>query len=252
MHGELFDSTIPFGEPELMKTSAYRAYLDELDDSATGDASGPGSRLTQLSPSLQADLLNVEQREGVADPIEVVAACIRHQTKVIIHLECGDKVVPMTLFPAERLVYCPGELRQLIDGHLPELRVMHLEPAALRPPGDPQADRVGEAHLHRPLSPLLWELAMRGPRRELLAEIAGPAVYRVSPALGAANLPPSSGVLPAAILRLRRQATSLSGIAAWPGFDRERAARLLNGLYLQAGLIVSRSHPSAVRDSWFG
>ena len=32
---------------------------------------------------------------------------------------------------------------------------------------------------------------------------------------------------------------------------RERAARLLNGLYLQSGLIVSRSHPDAVRDTWF-
>ena len=252
MHGELFDSTIPFGEPELMKTSAYRRYLDELDDAAPADSAGPGSRLTQLSPSLQADLLRVEARDGISDPIEVVAACIRHRTKVVIHLECGDKVVPMTVFPVERLVYCPGELRQLIDGHLPQLRVMHLEPATLRPPGDPQTELVGEAHLHRALAPLLWELALRGPRRELLAEIAGPAVYRVSPALDAANQPPSGGVLPAAILRLRRQATSLAGIAAWPGFDRERAARLLNGLYLQAGLIVSRSHPSAVRDSWFG
>jgi len=33
---------------------------------------------------------------------------------------------------------------------------------------------------------------------------------------------------------------------------RERAARLLNALYLQAGLIFSRAHPYAVRDGWFG
>ena len=253
MHGELFDSTIPFGEPELMKASAYRRYLDELGESTSADAiSGPGSRLTQLGSSMTADLQRLEQRDGINDPIEVMAACIRHQTRVTIHLECGERVVPMTVFPAERLVYCPGELRLLIDGHLPELKVMHLEPAALRPPGDPQKDRIGEPHLHRALAPLLWELALRGPRRDLLPEIAGPAVYRVSPALDAANLPQHGGVMPAAILRLRRQATSLGGIAAWPGFDRERAARLVNGLYLQAGLIVSRSHPSAVRDSWFG
>ena len=34
--------------------------------------------------------------------------------------------------------------------------------------------------------------------------------------------------------------------------DRERAIRLLNALYLQAGLIVSRSHPDAISERWFG
>ena len=41
-------------------------------------------------------------------------------------------------------------------------------------------------------------------------------------------------------------------MAQWPGFDRERAMRLLNALYLQAGLIVSRTHPEAAGESWFG
>jgi len=128
---------------------------------------------------------------------------------------------------------------------------MHVEPALLRPPGDPVESLVGPAHLHHPLAPLMWYLAMRGPRRELLPEIAGPAVYRVSPALDLEALP-ISGALRAAIDRLHRQAISLSGLASWPAFDRERAVRLLNALYLQAGLIVSRSHPDAVRESWFG
>ena len=30
-----------------------------------------------------------------------------------------------------------------------------------------------------------------------------------------------------------------------------RAARLLNGLYLQAGLMVSRTHPAATNEGWF-
>jgi hypothetical protein len=34
--------------------------------------------------------------------------------------------------------------------------------------------------------------------------------------------------------------------------DEERAIRLLNALYLQAGLIVSRSHPDAINEKWFG
>ena len=37
MDGELFDSTIPFGEPELLKASAYRRYLDELDAESKDD-----------------------------------------------------------------------------------------------------------------------------------------------------------------------------------------------------------------------
>ena len=249
MHGELFDSTIPSGEPELLKTSAYRRYLDELDssDSAAGN---PSTRLAQLSPSLQADLLRFEQRGGSSEAVEVFAACIRHSTRVTVYLQCADRVVPLTVFPDERLVHCPMELPEFLERYLAQLRVMHLEPATLRPPGDPERDLIADSRQYHPIAPLLWELALRGPRRELLPEIAGPAVYRVSPGLDAEALP-ASGAMRAAIERLRRQAVSLSGIAAWPAFDRERAARLLNALYLQAGLIVSRSHPDAVRDSWF-
>ena len=249
MHGELFDSTIPFGEPELLKTRAYQRYLEELEgDSLPG---APSTRLAQLSPSLQADLRRFEQRGHSSETVEVVAACIRHSSRVTIYLQCAERVVPLTVFPQERLVHCPMEMDELLERHLPELRVMHIEPAILRPPGDPERALIGETRLHHPLTPLLWALALRGPRRELLPEIAGPAVYRVSPAIDIDALP-VAGAIRAAIQRLRQQATSLGGIAAWPAFDRERAARLLNALYLQAGLIVSRSHPDAVRDSWFG
>jgi hypothetical protein len=249
MKGELFDSTIPFGEPELLKASAYRRYLDELEaDTLSGRSSGP---LSQLSPSLRADLWRREQHGGGHDIIEAVAACMRHSSRVTIHLQCAQRVVPLTVFPRERLVHCPMDLAELVDRYLAQLQVMHLEPAVLRPPGDAARELVGEARRYQPLEPLLWVLAMRGPRRELLPEIAGPAVYRVSPALDLAPLP-VSGALRAAIARLHHQAISLSVLAAWPAFDRERAARLLNALYLQAGLIVSRSHPDAVRESWFG
>jgi hypothetical protein len=249
MKGELFDSTIPFGEPELLKASSYQQSLDAFE----GDAGrgGAGGRLAQLSPSLQADLGRSEERGHGSETVEVIAACIRHSSRVTIYLQCAARVVPLTVFPQQRLVHCPMDMGELVERHLHELRVMHIEPATLRPPGDAASALVGEPHHHHPLTPLLWALALRGPRRELLPEIAGPAVYRVSPALDLETVV-VTGVIRAAIARLRRQATSLAGIAAWPAFDRERAARLLNALYLQAGLIVSRSHPDAVRDSWFG
>ena len=248
MDGELFDSTIPFGEPELLKASTYRRYLDELDAETT--LGGESSRLNQLSPSLQADLQRADQRGGVSETVEVIAACVRHSTRVTVYLQCAGRVLPLTVFPQERLVHCPMDLDEFVSRHLAQARVMHLEPAVLRPPGDVERELIGESRLYHPLTPLLWELAMRGPRYELLPEIAGPAVYRVSPSLDIEALP-LTGALRPGMDRLRRKAMPLSAIAAWPGFDRERASRLLNAIYLQAGLIVSRSHPDAVRDSWF-
>ncbi|HEX6362292.1 MAG TPA: hypothetical protein VFZ93_05025 [Albitalea sp.] len=243
----MFEPTIPFGEPELMRASAYRLYLKELEEEAA--KAGVPSRFASLSPSLRADLYRFEADGAGSEVVEVIAACVRHAKRVTIHLQRGDRVVPLTVFPEERLVHCPLPVPQLVAGGFTELRVMHVEPAVLRPPGDEESGLVGERRMHYPLGPLLWELAMRGNRSELLPEIAGPAIYRVTPGLQPAGLPVSSTML-AAIYRLRRAGTTLSQIAEWPGMDREHAMRLLNGLYLQAGLMVSRSHPDAINESW--
>ena len=93
--------------------------------------------------------------------------------------------------------------------------------------------------------PLLWELALRGARETLLPEIAGPAAYRVAPGSALHRLG-LSGSLQAAVEQLRQRPCNVAEIASWPGFDRERATRLLNGLYLHAALIVSRTHPAAI------
>jgi hypothetical protein len=249
MRGELFDSTIPFGEPELMRASAFHRYLEELD-AETGDGA-PSSRISSLSPSMQADLMRFEQDGGSSEVLEVVAACVRHAKRLTIQLQCGERVVPLTVFPQERLVHCPLDMAELIEKHLSSLRVLHIEEALLRPPGDHDPALVAEDHQHHALAPVLWEMAMRGLRATLLPEIDGPAIYRVAPGLEIATLPVRGAVL-AAILRLRRDVATLREISEWPGLDAERAARLLNALYLQAGLIVSRSHPSASADiRWF-
>ena len=247
-HGDLFDSTIPFGEPELMRASAYNRYLDEMDAEAADGA--PSSRMSSLSPSVQADLMRFEQDGGSSEVLEVVAACVRHAKCLTIQLRCGERVVPLTVFPQERLVHCPMDLNDLVEKHLPDLRVMHIEPGVRRPPGDADPSLVTNENEHHPLAPLLWELAMRGQRTQLLPEIGGPALYRLSPGLNVDGLP-AKGALLAAVLRLRREPTNLRDMARWPGLNRERAARLLNALYLQAGLIVSRSHPDASGDGWF-
>jgi hypothetical protein len=251
MHGDLFDSTIPFGEPELMRVSAFHRYLEELDAEAAADGGAPSSRMSSLSPSVQADLMRFEQAGGGgSEVLEVVAACVRHAKCLTIQLQCGERVLPLTVFPQEQLVHCPMELTELVEKHLPELRVMHIETAVLRPPGDTEPGLVASEREHHALAPLLWELAMRGQRTTLLPEIGGPAIYRLSPGLDV-DLLPAKGALLAAVLRLRREPTNLRDMARWPGLNRERASRLLNALYLQAGLIVSRSHPDAMGDGWF-
>ena len=239
----MFDTTIPFGEPELMRASAFERYLRELDapDSVSDTIS---ARISQSNPTLRDDLLRFERDGGGSEVMEVVAACLRHAAHLTIHLQCDERVLPLTVFAPERLVHCPIPMQDLVQRYVPQTRVMHIEPALLRPPGDPQASLVGPSEQHHPLEPLVWQLALRGQRRELLPEIAGPAVYRIAPGLDIESLP-ARGALMAAVRRLALEPVSLRELAGWPGLDRDRASRLLNGLYLLAGRIVSRAHPAA-------
>ena len=245
----MFESTLPFGEPELMRASAFRRALDE--SARSGDADSTASRLSTLSPSLMLDLMRFEQDGQQSGVLEIVAACIRHARKLLLHLQVGERVVPLTVFPVEHLVHCPMPVAQFLALPLGELSVLHVEPALLRPPGDRVQAMVGEPTHYSALGPVLWELALRGARGELLPEIAGQAAYRISPGLSLRHLE-LSGSLAEAVTRLKRDTTNLREMAQWPGFDRERAMRLLNGLYLQAGLMVSRTHPAATNDTGSG
>ena len=178
----MFESTLPFGTPDLIRVSAYRRYLDETSRSGDGDVGT--SRLSSLNPSLAEDLMRFEQarKPGVGlELLEVMAACVRHSRSLLLQLQEAERVVPLTVFPSERLVHCPLRLETLLAGRLTDLQVMHVEPAVLRPPGHPDLSLVGDPDAYAPLGPLLWELAMRGARDELLPEISGMAAYRISP-----------------------------------------------------------------------
>jgi hypothetical protein len=243
----MFESTLPFGEPNLMRASAFRRYLDEA--ARRGEAESMSSRLSTLSPSLMLDLMRFEHDGQQSGVLEILAACIRHARNLLIHLQVQDRVVPLTVFPVEHLVHCPLPMPAFFALPLGELSVLHVEPAMLRPPGDRVRAMVGEPQHYSALGPMLWELALRGARGELLPEIAGQAAYRISPGLNLRILD-LSGSMAEAVVRLKRDTTNLREIALWPGFDRERATRLLNGLYLQAGLMVSRTHPAATNEGW--
>ncbi len=246
----MFERTRPVGSPELMRVSEFRRYLNDLS-TASMALMPDGSRQSQmgaLSPSLMADLRRSRNPAG-HEPLEVLAACIRHGKRVTVHLQCDGFALPLTIFPQDQLVHCPAGMLDFLYTNLSSVSLLLIEPAALRPPGDEQATPA-PAVLHHPLGAVLWQLAMRGLRDTLLSDIAGPAAYRVTPGLDASRLSLSNAEA-AAVYRMRRESATARAIAEWPGFDRLRATYLLNALYLQAGLIVSRSHPSAIRDSWF-
>ena len=110
-------------------------------------------------------------------------------------------------------------------------------------------ERIGRTEHYHELKPLLWNLALIGPRTTLLREIGGPAAYRVL--LSKDHRPDAPGAVGAAAERLRSESASLREIARWPGMTAERAARLLNALYMIGGLMVMRSHPAARPESDF-
>ena len=200
---------------------------------------GPSMLPSTLLQDLQH--LEFETRDG-NDVLEVTAACVRHREAALLYLQHDGLVWPLTLFPAQMLYHAPRELAG--TEQLGDLSVMSAEPPGVRPPGHWMHERVAQTAHYRPLRPLLWMLALKGPRSALLAEIGGTAAYRaVAQPLGDGLVAP--GALGPAVERLRREAVALRTLAGWPGMSIERASRLLNALYLVSSLVVTRTHHAA-------
>ena len=207
--------------------------------------------LNSLTPSLLQDLLRFEPGNPQRELLEVLAAGVRHTQPLAIALAWEQQSLTLTMFPTDRLVHCPMPMTQFLASNLEILQVREVQPATLRPPGSTEQYRVGNPAHYAALGPLLWAVALRGSRETLLPELAGPAAYRVSPGISLSGLD-VPGAMAACITRLRRHTCNLREISAWQGIGPQRAMRLLNALYLQSGLIVSRSHPAATNDGWTG
>ena len=215
------------------------------DSPGAANAALEGGRATLLPTTLLADLRQLQRDASAHDVLEVMAACLRHREAALLTIAYGSLVWPLTLFPRQRLYHSPCDMAQLrASPGLSKLRMIATEPPGVRPPGDVLHERVSAAYKYRPLAPLLWAIALDGPRSQLLNEISGRAAYRLAAGLGD-DRPEPSGALAPAVLRLREEAASLREMAHWPGLSVERASRLLNALYLTDALMVTRSHPSA-------
>lgn len=241
-----FQSTQPAsvaGAQRAADFMAGRAGEEALDSTAGG------TRLSSLTPSLMADLQRFggEASGGALDMLAMLAAAVRHGRALRATVQVEQHAVPITLFPTQRVAHSPVAMVSLLAGRLQDWRLVQVAPAQMPAPG--AAELQGLGHGYTPLPLLLWAVSQRGARESLLPEIAGTAAYRVTPSADLRLLELTGTVL-AAVERLRRSTTNVREIASWPGFDKGRAQRLLNGLYLQAALLVSRTHPAATNDSW--
>ena len=202
------------------------------------------SEATVLPTTLLADLRRLDADPAANDLLEVLAACMRHREAALLCIECDGLVWPITVFPVQQVVHSPRALLAGPVGGLAQATLLTAEPPGVRPPGHWMHERIAHADHYRPLLPLLWMLALQGPRATLLAEIAGTAAYRATRHLTDDGLA-APGALSSAAERLRRETVALKVVAGWPGMSAERASRLLNGLYLVSALLVTRAHPAA-------
>jgi hypothetical protein len=228
-----------FLDSTLWRISAYERMRLERSSSVFAQLGEP----TLLPTTMLADLRQLESRREDGDVLEILAACMRHRQSALICLQYEDLVWPVTVFPTELVYHSPRDMSLGRPDGLAALKVLSCDAPGMRPPGHWMHERVGRMEHYHPLKPLLWNLALNGPRNDLLSEIAGHAAYRVTLSREDRLLAP--GALGPSADRLRTESASLRDIARWPGMSTDRACRLLNALYLTSALMVMRSHPAA-------
>jgi hypothetical protein len=226
-----------FAESTLWRISAFERVR------ADGGLADAGPSL--LSSTLMTDLRRLQRDRQNDDVLEVIAACLRHREPALLYLALGALVWPVTVFPQEGLYHSPRAVEELgSGGPMAQLKLLNAERPGLRPPGHVARERIGAEHKYHPISGLTWAVALYGPRSELLQEIGGRSAYRLAPGR-AEDLPHTPGALAPAVQKLRQASVALRDIARWPGMSLERSSRLLNALYLDGALMVTRSHPAA-------
>lgn len=229
-----------FEDSTLWRISAYERMRNEGNESGFARE----ERTTVLPSTLLADLDRLKDNLSGTDVVEVLAACLRHQESALLYLAHEELVWPVTLFPAHSIYHCPRDMSKASNKGLAHLKLCEVEPPGVRPPGHWMHERIGQAEHYYPLTPLLWRMALYGPRGTLLTEIGGTAAYRALVSVASHGLI-APGAMGSAAERLHRESVPMREVARWPGMSVERASRLLNALYLAGSLMVTRSHPAA-------
>lgn len=255
--GAPLGSTAASGKPLLLMRDFQDSTLWEI--SGFEQARRMGTRAcytgqldtTQLGSTLQGELDALGRERASDDVLEIFAAVRRHRHAALIYLDYQRLVWPVTLFPLEMAYHSPRDLLDSTLSGLRTLRAVSVEPPGVLPPGAWAQEADEASSWYRPLTPVLWRVALEGPRPWLLHAIGGAAAYRLLRDPREEGLAIPAGMAPA-LSRLDRGAVSLRELASLRGMTLERSARLLNALYLCANLVVSRAGPATRREPFFG
>ncbi|MFT3666690.1 hypothetical protein [Piscinibacter sp.] len=226
--------------------------LDECGpDTDWGEAQELRSTLV-LSTAMVDALRRLQPDDGAApELLEVVACCLRLRESLLLTIAVDGWIWPVTLHPQCGLYKAPIDWLHAPPSGLWAARLVACEPPHGEPPRRHAESRRALPPCHYPLGELLWTLALLGPRNAPLRALAAGERFRAlgggRPETASVRLP---GALGSALARLRAGPAGFETICRWPGLDAARAARLLNGLYLEGRLVTDDGPIDAdARDS---
>lgn len=234
----MFPTTLPSSDRTDLQATRAGSTFAMFD--RTPEPSAPSTVKSSLSPSLLQDLLRFSKQGGDIDLLHAVAASVRHGKAMSLCLELAGQPLVASISPRLQIFRAPQDLGALTPSQLADLRLTHVEPeSASVPAGSNVRIHVG------PLRPLLWSLALFGPREALLPEIDGSVRYRLAFGVSLAGLPIDAEWMPM-LHRLRSVPLSLEDMLSGGSFRRVTPQRMLNAIYLQSGLMISRAFDTRV------
>ena len=241
----MFQHTIPMAPSTQF--SPTEAFADSVPDGSAFADLDLESHST-LSASLLADLRRFGEEGDTTDLLPALAASVRHGKALALTLRRGSGLVRLSVFPRAQLFHCTVDLCALPGDELAQLQLVHVEPEVALSPLPMEGAPVNPTQF-APLPPLLWLMAEYGAHTELLPEIAGRVRYRMAPGFSPRDLPIEPSAMPL-LQRLRSTTSSLQDLVEWTVRGPSRVSRLLNALYLQAGLMVLRVSPKSTVPAW--
>lgn len=231
------DGTVPW---PLQERHADSGWSDSLMDAHVASV---------LSPDMLDALRRLDADDGGSELLEVVALCLRLKEPMLLTIAVGRWAWPITLYPEHGLYRAPIDWSCAPPPGLARAQLLDCGPALLAPPRLAGPQR-GTPPNHYPLAGLTWTLALLGPRTTPLRTLARTERFRTITRTTTRTTPPAAtrdaaepgwrlpGALGSAVARLAGSSASLGEVARWPGLDRARASRLLNGLFLDERLIL--------------
>ncbi len=225
------------------RDTAPRPLDPQAEDTGWGELGEPGT-MAVLSDAMIEALRALGVGHAPPELLETVACGLRLHEPMLLSIAVDGWVWPISLYPPQGLYRAPVDWLRAPPAGLWDARLVACEPP---PAAAPREGCGGLPPCHYPLGGLLWSLALLGPRNGLLHALAGCEGFRVMPPARPSVMPGLPGALGSAVARLRAGPAGFEAMCRWPGLDATRAARLLNGLYLE-GSLVTEHGPLEVGD----